>query len=138
MLRNRVVRLIDCSDITIAVYCGCKATSQVHCGHEATSQQQLRLLMWSTDMVMFYFVGESIAISAEFDNHSKRTVIPYATLYQTQAFFANGKSRVRKIKFTVLTGRQFWLCMVGILNICTNCIDSDQGPVVLLVCKRIV
>lgn len=51
-----------------------------------------------------YCPGESIAISAEFDNHSKRTVIPYATLYQTQAFFANGKSRVRKIKFTVLTG----------------------------------
>ena len=49
--------------------------------------------------------GESIAISAEFDNHSRRTVIPYATLYQTQAFFASGKSRVRKTKFTVLTGK---------------------------------
>ncbi|XP_041371561.1 arrestin domain-containing protein 3-like [Gigantopelta aegis] len=51
-----------------------------------------------------YCPGESIAISAEFDNHSSRTVIPYATLYQTQAFFANGKSRVRRTKFTVLTG----------------------------------
>ncbi|XP_060581680.1 arrestin domain-containing protein 3-like [Ruditapes philippinarum] len=51
-----------------------------------------------------YCPGESIAISAEFDNLSKRTVIPYATLYQTQAYFASGKSRVRKTKFTVLTG----------------------------------
>ncbi|XP_064608771.1 arrestin domain-containing protein 3-like [Liolophura sinensis] len=51
-----------------------------------------------------YCPGESIAISAEFDNHSSRTIIPYATLHQTQAFFANGKSRVRRTKFTVLTG----------------------------------
>ena len=51
-----------------------------------------------------YCPGESIAISAEFENHSSRTVIPMATLYQTQAFFANGKSRVRRTKFTVLTG----------------------------------
>ncbi|WAQ97737.1 ARRD3-like protein [Mya arenaria] len=51
-----------------------------------------------------YCPGESIAISAEFDNLSKRTVIPYATLYQTQTFFASGKSRIRKTKFTVLTG----------------------------------
>ncbi|KAK0055336.1 arrestin domain-containing protein 3 [Biomphalaria pfeifferi] len=51
-----------------------------------------------------YCPGESIAISAEFDNHSSRTVIPYATLYQSQTFFASGKSRVRRTKFTVLTG----------------------------------
>ncbi|XP_060063713.1 arrestin domain-containing protein 3-like [Ylistrum balloti] len=51
-----------------------------------------------------YCAGESIAVSAEFDNHSSRTVIPYATLYQTQAFFASGKTRVRRTKFTVLTG----------------------------------
>ncbi|PVD20087.1 hypothetical protein C0Q70_20581 [Pomacea canaliculata] len=51
-----------------------------------------------------YCPGESIAISAEFDNHSSRTVIPYATLYQTQAFFASGKSRIRRTKLTVLTG----------------------------------
>ncbi|KAK3583525.1 hypothetical protein CHS0354_026108 [Potamilus streckersoni] len=51
-----------------------------------------------------YCPGESIAISAEFDNHSRRTVIPYAALYQTQAFFAGGKSRIRRTKFTVLTG----------------------------------
>ncbi|VDI51695.1 Hypothetical predicted protein, partial [Mytilus galloprovincialis] len=53
-----------------------------------------------------YCPGESIAISAEFENHSSRTVIPMATLYQTQAFFANGKSRVRRTKFTVLTENQ--------------------------------
>lgn len=58
--------------------------------------------------VMYLISGESIAISAEFDNLSKRTVIPYATLYQTQAFFASGKSRVRKTKFTVLTGKAWF------------------------------
>ncbi|KAK2174398.1 hypothetical protein NP493_802g03054 [Ridgeia piscesae] len=51
-----------------------------------------------------YCPGESIAISADFENHSSRTVIPYATLHQTQTFFANGKSRLRATKFTVLTG----------------------------------
>jgi len=50
------------------------------------------------------WVGESIAISAEFENYSSRTVIPYATLHQTQMFFANGKTRIRDTKFTVLTG----------------------------------
>lgn len=53
---------------------------------------------------MFVLVGESIAISAEFENYSSRTVIPYATLHQTQMFFANGKTRIRDTKFTVLTG----------------------------------
>ncbi|XP_023932175.1 arrestin domain-containing protein 3-like [Lingula anatina] len=51
-----------------------------------------------------YCPGESIAISADFENHSSRTIIPYATLHQTQTFFANGKSRLRSTKFTVLTG----------------------------------
>jgi len=51
-----------------------------------------------------FLSGESIAISAEFENHSSRTVIPYATLHQTQMFFANGKTRIRGSKFTVLTG----------------------------------
>ena len=50
-------------------------------------------------------IGESIAISAEFDNRSSRSVIPYASLYQLQTFFANGKSRIRGTKFTVLTGK---------------------------------
>ena len=48
--------------------------------------------------------GESIAISADFENYSSRIIIPYATLHQTQTFFANGKSRIRGTKFTVLTG----------------------------------
>jgi hypothetical protein len=49
--------------------------------------------------------GESIAISADFENYSSRIIIPYATLHQTQTFFANGKSRIRGTKFTVLTGK---------------------------------
>ena len=53
---------------------------------------------------LFFFSGESIAISAMFENYSSRTVIPYATLHQTQTFFANGKCRARGTKFTVLTG----------------------------------
>ena len=51
-----------------------------------------------------FLLGESIAISAEFENYSSRTVVPYATLHQTQMFFANGKTRIRDTKFTVLTG----------------------------------
>lgn len=51
-----------------------------------------------------YCPGESVAIWAEFSNQSARTVVPYATLNQTQTFFANGKTRVRACKFTALTG----------------------------------
>lgn len=48
--------------------------------------------------------GESISITAEFENHSRRTIIPHATLYQTQTFLASGKSRSRRFKFTIVTG----------------------------------
>jgi len=64
--------------------------------------------------------GESIAVSAEFDNLSRRTVIPYATLYQTQTFFASGKSKVRKTKFTVLTGLYFIHLSVIRIKCCVN------------------
>ncbi|XP_054153468.1 arrestin domain-containing protein 3-like [Oppia nitens] len=51
-----------------------------------------------------YCPGESISITAEFENHSRRTVIPHATLYQSQTFLAGGKSRCRRFKFTIVTG----------------------------------
>ncbi|KAI8478878.1 Arrestin domain-containing protein 3 [Branchiostoma belcheri] len=40
-----------------------------------------------------YCPGESIAISAEFENHSSRRMIPKAALYQTQCYRAGGKTR---------------------------------------------
>ncbi|GAB6028564.1 Arrestin domain-containing protein 3 [Chamberlinius hualienensis] len=52
-----------------------------------------------------YCPGESIAITADFENLSKRSVIPHASLYQTQTFLANGKTRSRRNKFTIVTGR---------------------------------
>lgn len=51
-----------------------------------------------------YCPGESIAITADFENLSTRTVIPRATLHQTQTFVAGGKSRSRHNKFTIVTG----------------------------------
>ncbi|KAI1296545.1 Arrestin domain-containing protein 3 [Halotydeus destructor] len=51
-----------------------------------------------------YCPGESIAITADFENHSNRTVIPQASLHQTQTFVAGGKYRSRKFKFTVVSG----------------------------------
>ncbi|KAI2807083.1 Arrestin domain-containing protein 3, partial [Blomia tropicalis] len=51
-----------------------------------------------------YCPGESIAINAEFENHTRRTIIPQATLHQTQLFLASGKVRSRTIKFTTVTG----------------------------------
>lgn len=76
--------------------------------------------------------GESIAISAEFENHSSRTVIPYATLHQTQMFFANGKTRVRGTKFTVLTGQQLMPLIIFIdssliLFLCILCMLVSSG-----------
>lgn len=53
-----------------------------------------------------YCPGESIAITADFENYSSRPVIPHATLYQTQTFLAGGKQRARRYKFTILTGLQ--------------------------------
>ncbi|CAG2167073.1 unnamed protein product, partial [Oppiella nova] len=51
-----------------------------------------------------YCPGESISITAEFENHSRRAIIPHATLYQSQTFLASGKSRCRRFKFTIVTG----------------------------------
>lgn len=52
-----------------------------------------------------YCPGESILINAEFENHTRRTVIPQATLHQTQLFqAAGGKVRSRSAKFTTVTG----------------------------------
>ncbi|XP_075750221.1 arrestin domain-containing protein 3 isoform X1 [Rhipicephalus microplus] len=51
-----------------------------------------------------YCPGESIAITADFENLSGRTVVPHATLHQTQTFLAGGKSRSRHCKFTTVTG----------------------------------
>ncbi|XP_013779873.1 arrestin domain-containing protein 3-like isoform X1 [Limulus polyphemus] len=51
-----------------------------------------------------YCPGESIAITADFENLSSRTIIPHATLHQTQTFIAGGKSRSRISKFTIVTG----------------------------------
>lgn len=51
-----------------------------------------------------YCPGESIAITADFENLSGRLIIPRATLHQTQTFVAGGKSRSRCNKFTIVTG----------------------------------
>lgn len=51
-----------------------------------------------------YCPGESIAITADFENLSNRTVIPHATLHQAQTFLAGGKSRTRHSKYTIVTG----------------------------------
>ncbi|XP_013791439.1 arrestin domain-containing protein 3-like, partial [Limulus polyphemus] len=51
-----------------------------------------------------YCPGESIAITADFENLSSRIIIPHATLHQTQTFAAGGKSRFRHSKFTIVTG----------------------------------
>ena len=78
----------------------------------------LHFVIVNTVLYVFlpFFSGESIAISADFENHSSRTIIPYATLHQTQTFFANGKSRVRATKFTVLTGIRSLVVSVSILK----------------------
>ena len=51
-----------------------------------------------------YCPGESIAISAEFQNHSSRTVKPYTKLIQTQLFFARGSRKIQRAKYEVITG----------------------------------
>ncbi|RWS23648.1 arrestin domain-containing protein 3-like protein [Leptotrombidium deliense] len=51
-----------------------------------------------------YCPGESIAITASFENDSSRTVIPQAIFNQTQTFVAGGKTRCRKTKLSVITG----------------------------------
>ncbi|KAG1669170.1 Arrestin domain-containing protein 3 [Nymphon striatum] len=52
----------------------------------------------------FTVISESIAIRADFENLSRRKVIPYATLYQTQTFVAGGKTRNKKNKLTAVKG----------------------------------
>lgn len=42
---------------------------------------------------MFVRTGESIQIFAEIENCSSRMVVPKATIYQTQTFYAKGKMK---------------------------------------------
>lgn len=56
------------------------------------------------DFLLICSLGESIAITADFENLSSRTIIPHATLHQTQTFLAGGKSRTRHSKYTIVTG----------------------------------
>lgn len=56
------------------------------------------------DFCRGYCPGESIAISALFNNGSRRNITPNATLYQIQSFTANGKSKTRSIKLTTVSG----------------------------------
>lgn len=52
----------------------------------------------------FFSAGEYISISAEFQNHTRCTVMPNAALHQTQLFVSGTKFRVRNVKLTVLKG----------------------------------
>ena len=47
----------------------------------------------TVDFFFFFLVGESIQIFAEIENCSSRMVVPKAAIYQTQAFYANGKMK---------------------------------------------
>ena len=49
-------------------------------------------------------IGESITVNAAFENYSSREITPYVTLHQNQTFYANGRSRLRDTKYTVLNG----------------------------------
>ncbi|KAG1669166.1 Arrestin domain-containing protein 3 [Nymphon striatum] len=51
-----------------------------------------------------FCAGESIAIRADFENLSRRKVIPYASLYQRQTFLAGGKFRKENKKLTAVKG----------------------------------
>ena len=71
------------------------------------------MLMCLTLFSFFFFnsLGESIAISSEFQNQSGRRIKPRATLYQRTTFFADGKSRsvrnaVASLQGTTIRGRR--------------------------------
>lgn len=51
-----------------------------------------------------YCPGESIAITARFENNSNRSLTPTVSLYQTQSASAGGKCMLRKFKLTSITG----------------------------------
>lgn len=51
-----------------------------------------------------YCPGESIAITARFENNSNRSLTPTVSLYQTQTASAGGKCMLRKFKLTSITG----------------------------------
>ena len=44
----------------------------------------------------YHFVGESIAITALFENHSQRTITPLLTFHQIQTYFASETSKIEK------------------------------------------
>lgn len=63
-----------------------------------------------------YCPGESILLSALFENYSNRTIIPYASLFQTQTFNANGKQFVCTNKLKTISGLIYYLKKKTYLN----------------------
>lgn len=52
-----------------------------------------------------YCPGESIALTALFENNGNRNIIPTASLYQIQTYNASGKHFVTTNKLISMTGK---------------------------------
>ena len=55
-------------------------------------------------MILYDFIGESITITALFENYSQRTITPSLTFHQKQTYFTSRKSKVKKEKSVMFTG----------------------------------
>ena len=55
-------------------------------------------------MILYDFIGESITITALFENYSQRTITPLLTFHQKQTYFTSRKSKVKKEKSVMFTG----------------------------------
>lgn len=56
------------------------------------------------------FAGDTIVLSAEFDNFTSRRLYPAAALYQRQYYFANDRQKMRTVPLVKFKGNFHSLC----------------------------
>lgn len=61
-------------------------------------------------MYSVYFVaGDTIGLSAEFENFTSRRLYPCASLYQRQYYYANDRQKMRTVRLVKFDGKLFFL-----------------------------
>ena len=63
-------------------------------------------LAWLTyfNFVNIYSTGETIILSAEFENFTSRRLYPTAALYQRQYYYANERQKMRTVQLVKFQG----------------------------------
>lgn len=83
----------------------CEQLSQVSVSHLSDMLATIHSLYWSMN-VSSSFLGETIILSAEFENFTSRRLYPTAALYQRQYYYANERQKMRTVQLKKFQGKK--------------------------------